>query len=858
MNLLLKHTLRSLRSNKGQIFVIILTITIIVAMVFIGLSMFDIFYNIQMAEFDRIANGADMLVGSHSDSDELYSKARLDNLLDEKDIKDIKHFTKFGSVLKTESDTKTVLVEATDLKTYLEKNPIRYIEKYDPKTANINDDYWFYGKDLKIIDIDDYRDGGDTNAGYPLAIIDSDFAKKSNIKAGDIVEVFIPTFSSYTKMKVGFVALKEGIFSSPASKNILVDFSSIENMSQLTSTYITFNDPNCYAKYKDLIEKEIPAVKVTEGNSYEYVMDIVRNNTLLLSIAIVILLATMMIILYSTYVIIAKHRVKDLIIFKTAGATPKQVIFILLLEIFTYVVIGVVFGLLFGRFIFSLALKLILPQVMHAIKFPFWKYLVSICITLLATVLATIGVIYSVSKKTITELKQDTIKIAKVSKPIFYILSILALIVLTIVYFVVDIPLATTISGYLIVIFVVALVIFSSGHLFNLFAKLTRKTPLALSGYASTRSSAVKNLATLLALIIAFSFVVVQLVGIVKVAVVPFNSRYTADYVVTVQKPADEEEIKTFNNDVILKVKGVTDSTYYNTVNFLYPENDNPDPSHEDMSIYGISDKKHLQYSTKDLDPQTYERWDKTQNPIVLSNDVMLRLNLKIGDTVVFTPFAPDFRSEPQTFTVVGIDYYLSQWDQIGYAKYEQLSRMSQPLKFMIQSDEDVFIDLRAAVENAGLKQTYALKFNEWAYIDKDTNTGISYLLAFVQTLIYIVAIIGILNMAIMTSYNRQNELDIYKISGMSNSDFLKFSFGEGLLIVSTGGILGIIASFFINLATPMFYNIINKYVKLTVFPYEILIVFLVATVLFLCVWMLIALSNKKRSISSFNKRFNE
>jgi len=61
---------------------------------------------------------------------------------------------------------------------------------------------------------------------------------------------------------------------------------------------------------------------------------------------------------------------------------------------------------------------------------------------------------------------------------------------------------------------------------------------------------------------------------------------------------------------------------------------------------------------------------------------------------------------------------------------------------------------------------------------------------------VYIVAIIGILNMTIMTSYNRQNELDIYKISGMSDGDFLKFSFGEGLLIALTGGILGIIASF--------------------------------------------------------------
>ena len=857
MKLLLKNTLRSLRSNKGQIFVIILTITLITAMVFIAMSMFDIFYNIHMSEFDRIANGADMLVGSHSESNELYSKARLDNLLDEKDIKDIKYFTKFASVLKTESDTKTVLVEATDLKTYLEKNPIRYIEKYNPTTAT-NNDYWFVGaKNLKLIDASSFGNaGGDTTAGYPIVIIDSGFARKSNIQAGDIIEIFIPTFSNYIKMKVGFIAVKEGIFSSPASKNILVDSSSIENMGQLTATYITFNSKSDFAKYEDLIKKEFPAVDVTEGNSYEYVMGMVKNNTLLMSIALIVLIVTMMIILYSTYAIIAKHRVKDLIVFKSIGATPRQASLILLLEVFAYVIIGVFFGLLFGRFLFTLVLRLMLPQAMHAIAFPIWKYLVSIGVTLLVTVLSTIGIIYSIGKKTIINLKQDTVKIAKLFKPIFTLVSLLSLIILTVVYFVVDVYVVKTIAAYLIVFSIILFVISVSGYLFNLLAKWIRKTPFALSGYASTRSSAVKNLATLLALVITFSFFVVQLVDLVQIAVVPFNSRYQADYVVVAQKSADGKDFEAFNNDVILKVEGVTESTYYNTVSFIYPGNTNPTSG--DMAIYGISSKEHLKYATTNLDPKTYERWDKEPNPIVLSNDVMLRLNLQLGDKVELQPFSLDFRSSPQTFTIVGIDYTLSEWDQLGYAKYGQIARMSQPVTFMIQSDKDIFLNLRENVENSGLKQTYALKFEEWAYLDQDTSQSISYLLAFVQTLVYIVAIIGILNMTIMTSYNRQNELDIYKISGMSDGDFLKFSFGEGLLIALTGGILGIIASFFINLATPMFNNIINKYVKLKVFPYEIIVVFLIAASLFLGVWMIIAFFNKKRSISSFNKRFNE
>lgn len=855
MNLLIKNTLRSLREKKGQIFVIIFTIIIITAMFFISLSMYDIFYNIHMPEYDRIANGADMLVGSHTDSKELYSKARLDKLLDKNDIKDIKYFTKFASVLKTQTDTKTVLVEATDLKSYLEKNPIEFVKSYNPKLA-IDSDYWFEGqKNLKLIDPKDFAQG-DTLAGYPLVIVDIEFAKKANVDVGEIVEVFIPTFSSYTKMKIGYIAVKKDIFSSPASKNILVDSSSIENVGQLTATYISFKDKSSYNKYKDIIQKEFPSVEITEGNSYTYVMSMIKNNTLLLSVALVSLAATMMLILYSTYAIISKNRTKDMITFKSIGATPKQASLILLIEVIVYVLIGVAIGLIFGRFLFTLVVRILMPQALNAISFPIWKYLVAAITSLLITILSTIGPIYSISKKTITDLKQDNIKVARLHKPIIIIICSILLLALTLIYFVVKNTIVRMIAAYLLIPFTIILVILLSGYLFNWIAKGLRKTKLSLSSYASTRNSSVKGLATMLALVITFSFFVVQLVDLVKVAVVPFNSRYHASYVISAQKPIDNSDFETFNNQVILKVKGVDSSTYYNEVLFIYPGN--KDPVKSDMAIYGISDKKHLKISTKNLDPQTYQRWDEVSNPLVLSNDVMLRLNLKIGDKISLSPFSLDYRSTPLSFTIVGVDYMLSQWDQIGYAKYSQLEKMSQPVVFMIQSNEDVFLNLREAIETSDLKQSYALKFDEWAYIDRDMSVSITYLLAFVQTLIYIVAIIGILNMAIMTSYSRQNELDIYKVSGMSDGDFFKFSLGEGLLIAASGGLLGVLSSFLINLAVPVFNNIINKYVKLRIFPYEIIVVFLVSISLFLVVWMFISIFNKKRSISSFNKRFNE
>lgn len=810
-----------------------------------------------MTEHDRIAQGADMLVGNNHQSQEFYSKAKLDSLLDKNDIADIKYFAKFASILKTERETKTILVEATNLKEFVKKNEIEYSQSYSPKLKHVKDS-WMSGAELNIIQPEDLE-FGDEEAGIPLMIIDELLAKNANLKAGDIIEVFLPTFSSYSKMRVGYVALKKGIFSSPASKNILVDFSAIENMGQLSATYITFTNPKLYTKYEKILKTQFPALDIGQGNSYDYVMGMVKSNTLLLSIALIFLVAIMMLILYSTYLIISKHRMKDIIVFKAVGATPRQTQVILLLEVLAYSVIGIVLGLILARFLLALAIKLMLPQALGIITFPIWKYLITIVISILVTILSTIRTLISISKKTVMELKSDTIKYTRSANPIVAILLTVLLVALIISYFFVG-GYTKMALAFLLIFVVILWTLVSSSYIFNFFAKIFKKSKFAISAYASPRNGAIKSLSIMLAIVITFSFLIVQLVTLVKVAVEPFNSRYRADYTVVAEKP-NPMDYYTFNNEILLKTQGVYKSSFSTTVDFMYPGNEKN--SEKDFTIYGISSKEHLRVSTKYLVSSAYEKWDSTNNPIVISNDIALRLNKKIGDKLSVYPYQKDFNNDLFEFEIVGIDYSISQWDQISYCKFDKINHMSSKAVFLISAEnnankEDVFISLRSNVERSNMKQAYALKFQEWAFIDRDTVFGVQSLLAVLQAYIYIVAIIGILNMAIVTSYNRKNELNIYKVSGMSEQDFLKFSLGESLLISSTGGIMGIVASFIINLSVPVFNNIINKYISINPFPYQIVLVFLVSTLLFNIVWMLIALFNKSRKNITLNQRLNE
>ena len=413
MKAFLRHILRSADASKVQVTVIIVTIAVVTAMIFVSFSLSDIFYNINMAEYDRVADGADILIGNNFSTNTMFSMNRAKAVLASMpEVKEADYFYKTSSIMKTDDRSKTVMIEATDLSDYLKRHPVYFADEFTPSDLGDGAENQAYYEELV--------------SNYPAVVVGQSFAEANGIAVGDIIEVYLPMHENYISLLVRYIAVNEGIFSSAADVNILTDFSAVGNIGMITAAYVRLYDPDDFDSVREYLQTAFPAVEVTEGNNYDDVMAIVHNNTLLLSIGLVFLIVTMSLILFTSYLIIARNRMSEMVVFKAAGATPGQVAGIMLAEVSFYAVIGAAIGLILGRLVMAVAVTALVPRGTGIVDYAVWKYLCSFVLAFAVTVLSSLGPVVSVSKKSVRELSSNSFKFHKPAKP--YILPIALLL----------------------------------------------------------------------------------------------------------------------------------------------------------------------------------------------------------------------------------------------------------------------------------------------------------------------------------------------------------------------------------------------------------------------------------------------
>ena len=842
MKAFIRHILRSADSSKGQVAIIVITIAIVTAMVFLTFSMYDVFFNLNIAEYDRVADGADMLLGNNFGSDQLFSKARFDRVINaepEGEITEVMYFTKFSTIFKTDTQSRTIIIEATDLADYLEKKPLRYVDIFTEQTEGADVPYYEAG-------------------GYGAVIIGENFAKETGVKVGDLVEVYLPTYEMYTTLLVRCIAPNEGIFGSASDRNILVDFESIGNQGQVNAVYISFSDEALFDKYEQLFATYFPAVECGEGNSYSDIISIVRNNTLLLSVGLLFLVATLMLILFTSYLIISRSRMSEMVIFKSAGATPKQVAGIMLGEVLFYAVVGGAIGLLLGRVLMGVAVKVLLPMSPNAVTYPFWKFVVSYIIAIAVSVLATLVPIVSVSKKTVRELTGEGFKVIKPVNIRLFIAVTILVIGIAVAY--------AFLKGIALLILSVALIIAVAFWIYcaiyfivAFVGKLVRKTSKGgtpyLAGVSVTRNSAMHTVTTLIAVVIAFSFLIVEVVGIVQDAVIPFRERFEADYIISANSELKREEYDVIKG-ASLSVSGVEGVGWYNTTDFELEGG-------RDCTFYGVDSLWMMERCSTVTKEEIEKAWNSVERPLVLNQNITTIYGLEVGDTITLKPLEQDFKDETMTFTIIAIDRSVTRWDMIGFCKFEDLYRMNKYGTFFVkekaglteQEQQEVFVDLRDNIEELGISLTYALDYAEWAYAETDGYEGVGTLLTMLQILVWFVSLMGVANISIVTVYDRRAEYRLYKVSGMSSGEYVKFSVFEGLIVGLAGGLLGLVAGYGVNMLVPSLATIIGRYSAFNVLPWQLFLNFAIGVGAFMLLWTLIALVNRKNTVKSINER---
>lgn len=830
MKVILAHTLRSIKGSKWQIAIIIITIVIVTAMLFTALSITDLFFNLNVSNQSRLASDSNISI-----SGELFPISKVDGYASKNNgIVRTEYFLQIGGLLHTEKSSKAVLLEATDLEQLWEN----------------------HSKKLKVV-----RQTADFE--YTPIWIGEDLAKELDLSEGDEVEIYLDFLLRLEKFSVACIMENTGFYADSLVDNILLDIGDINNQGLANIANIKLDENADYAEtvagLKAALKNE--ALDVKPAIDYQRAEQIMRDNSNLLNIALALIMAMMVLILFTSYLVIAKNRLNEMVIFKAAGATPVQTMLIMLLEVSLYGIAGASIGLALGRLGMGIAVKSIIPNFPNAVTFQAWKFILAFGLGLGVAVFSALIPIIKISKKSIRQLTSGAVKDIKYLSPVFLIITSVLIIagVVTVIVLELAVVQLTLALILLFAVWIAGVVPYVAAFVSKLIGRIK---PAYFASVSIKRNSASHVLSILVGSLITFTFFVYSVINLVVVAITPVNTRYNADFVVNSAVKTDFKEL----SDEISAMSGVKETSYYKTALF------DAEVKGEKITydLVGIDSFRALHYASEGLTDADYAAFNSTQKPIIINNDLALRLNLKVGDS--FTASRERSRAETKyietvdtVFTIVAIEYSKTENDRVAYVYESQMLSQGKPVeadneKLFVISDgsvstEKLFLSLRAKVEsNAGV---FVLKFSDWQFAATKGLEGVAALFRIIQILVSAVASIGIINLSIVTLFDRRKEFNIYRTCGMDAQKYSALTLFEGWLIGVSGSVIGIVLSFLINRLMSPFAKLINKFMSFSIFPIEILIVSSIGLVFYAILYWLIALGNSKflRSPIVYNER---
>ncbi len=822
MGVLLKHTLRSSGRNKFQTLVVLFTVVIVTAILFISLSFSDIFTNIIINEYSRLTVDADVMIGN-TGGGETYSKATVEKALEgNQNIQSVTYFLRSYAVCKTDEDNFYVYVEATDLKTF------------------VNKDNGFFLVDET------------TPSALPPAIISEKFADTYGLSLGETFEIVSPISGHNIPFMVTHIMETDGFFGSSTLNSILVDIADVESMGLVNNTLIKLKDTALFDETVEQLKASLPHVAVGDAMPTQLIRSLGQQTTSLFAVALVFVIAIMLVILATSYLIVLKNRMNEMAIFKSVGATPLNTTFILLLEAVLYGVIGAVLGIILSRVALEYLLSAFLPYQKNAITYNVWKYVVAFILGTMTSIVAALPSIISYAKKSIRQLTEKGEKHVK-TYDWRLVLAVTLLVVgllialLTVDNNVVFIVLAVLALPLLILDVVIGTPYVVKGVSWCL-SKICRSGIGRLSSLGVKRNSSTHLLTVLVVVVISFSFLFVSVINIVISSMDPYNTRYDADVVVTYPSGISTEkcdEVTSHYKDI----DGVTDAVYYTSTSYgIYKDGNRTDYT---VTVHGVSSADAIQYIVTDIDEDVVQAFDTVNNPIIFNYDHLKRTGLKVGDEIGLGYYVRTSTDELEfvldgTFTIVGVENTVKDWTQTAIAFSSDMTingkEQSSSVTVLVNGDAD----FKAIDQYASLDGGYAILYDNWAYATSSDIKGVINLLYVLEVIFVAIAMLGILNVTVVATIDRERELYLMRISGMDYTGYVKMMTVEGSIIGISGCIGGLLSGLYLSSLVPTLASLVDKYVAYPVIPYQLIVVAVVGALLYTLLKCLVALSTKK------------
>ncbi len=823
MRILFNHTLRSIKSNPGQFFVITLTIIVITCMLFVSLTVGDLFYNLQLSLNSRIGKEADVRMEG------IFSEARLREFYEENvsSVEYIDTYMQYGGLFRNfyseDSVSKVILIEATNLREFYERHK-------DTLTL-----YQYY----------------EFSYHYPEVWLGKSFAEENNLKAGDTVEIYLEYTKSYQKMTVSYIFENYGMFANSVINNVMVDFSTVSSRGILTTAYFNLKDGVDRTKFMSDLNNFMnnTELKIAPAVDYADINRVVSNNQQLLNVALVFIIALILFILFTSYLVMAKNRLNELVTFKTAGATNAQLVLIMVFEGIFYGAIGAVIGLILGRAGMAFAASKVIPNFPDAVQYKVTDYIISFILGIIISAAAAVIPSIKASKDSVRSLISGSVK--EIKKPPFILVPIAVVLVVACILLIVFLPdISVAVLAVLLVIMAV-LIMTVMPYVINGISYLFRKGkgPSQIAFFSVKRNSFNQTLSSLIGSVMVFTFLVVSIINIIVYALKPYNERFQSDFVV---ESVDNTNLRDTATE-LEKVYGVNNAYYYGYDTFIW-QNGN---LNQEYLVYGVDNINSIKYISSGVSAESLQAFSGTVNPVIVSYDLIQRFGLKINDKIKLD--IGDKNSGVKhtlygEFTIVGIDYAMTKNDRVmiifndSFVVDREEYKPDGKMVFVITDknvpNKDLYYDLRDRLEGTG----YILEYNDWAYATSVGIRGVITLLNILQIMISLVAFIGIINLTIVSRLERNREFNIYRSVGMDKKGFSILSICEGLIIGLSGGVIGFFMSVVLNRLMPTFAIMIDRYLNNSIVPISIPIIIFSAAALYMLTYFVVAISGKRKT----------
>lgn len=578
----------------------------------------------------------------------------------------------------------------------------------------------------------------------------------------------------------------------------------------------------------------------------------VEGSMRLISIAAAVITVVMACLLFSSFSVIVRGRVNELVKFKAAGATPAQSAFILLVEAALYSVIGGLLGLGVGEGIIALlnsmtatAVSVIIPGAAD--------YILALMIGAACGIASCVIPAVRMSAKSIQSLLGGEERLSKTVKlPVAIVIAALTLAFSVAMFFT---PLSARVPVGLIglaLIFVCSVTVtpLVLKGVCALAKRITRPGAAYISECALPRSASVNSAYTMLIALIAFIWLGTCLIDVVKITSYPSSARYNCDFVARITNLTDDEAEAELER--CLAIAGITDGMLMRVTGntrLAYPDGTIVGANIADAVIQTVALEKgeDIRYCVEvPISDEVVRRFDELLaeggHPVIVTRHVADKYRFAVGSTLtVIADTILGQRRLVNDFTVVGIDETATSWDDIVFISATDLAAEDVgilPCSYRMQLNGDTsrFAELREQVDTENV--TFYTREGYFP-VERAAAGDAGEMLSVFSVIIYIIAAMGLANLVVITSGERRRELDILRLAGMTPQDAAKAVLAETALLSLSGFAAGLVLAFFANASTVAIAQIVDRYILLDPFPLGMLAVAGIGAGIFALLWAL-------------------